>query len=144
MPTGVYQRSKRKRYRIQEDGCWIWKQAESSGMYGKCRFGEGGLSQTTAHRVMYQEAKGEIPDDLVLDHLCKNIACVNPDHLEVVTQQVNVQRSDSAKLNPDKVRFIRRLKQETDATSKEIAGLLGVSRSLIDMVSRGAIWNNIK
>jgi len=93
---------------------------------------------------MYQEAKGEIPDDLVLDHLCKNIACVNPDHLEVVTQQVNVQRSDSAKLNPDKVRFIRRLKQETDATSKEIAGLLGVSRSLIDMVSRGAIWNNIK
>jgi hypothetical protein len=40
---------------------------------------------------------GEIPDGLMLDHLCRNTACVNPSHLEPVTNSVNVQRGNDAR-----------------------------------------------
>lgn len=48
-----------------------------------------------AHRTAYEKAHGPIPDGLVIDHLCRNTACCNPDHLEAVTQRVNVLRADS-------------------------------------------------
>lgn len=47
-----------------------------------------------AHRVAYELIHAEeIPADLVIDHrVCRNTLCVNPDHMEVVTQVVNAQR----------------------------------------------------
>lgn len=48
-----------------------------------------------AHRLAYEEAHGEIPEGLVIDHLCRVRACVNPDHMEAVTQRVNVLRGES-------------------------------------------------
>ena len=47
-----------------------------------------------AHRFSYERAKGVIPEGLELDHLCRNPACVNPDHLEAVSGHENVRRSD--------------------------------------------------
>lgn len=46
-----------------------------------------------AHRVSYELLVGPIEPGLVLDHLCKNTKCVNPDHLDPVTQKTNVLRS---------------------------------------------------
>lgn len=45
-----------------------------------------------AHRVSYEIANGPIPDGMVLDHLCRNPACVNPAHLDAVPQRENVRR----------------------------------------------------
>ena len=47
---------------------------------------------TVAHRVSYQMDKGEVPSGLQLDHLCRVRCCVNPDHLEPVSQKENVRR----------------------------------------------------
>lgn len=44
------------------------------------------------HRIVYEQERGEIPDGLVIDHLCRVPACCNPDHLEPVTQRENVRR----------------------------------------------------
>jgi hypothetical protein len=49
-----------------------------------------------AHRVAYEWTYGPIPDGLVIDHLCRNKRCVNPDHLEAVTHLANVQRGTAS------------------------------------------------
>ena len=46
-----------------------------------------------AHRVSYVHFKGLIPEELELDHLCRNPSCVNPEHLEPVTHRENILRS---------------------------------------------------
>lgn len=51
--------------------------------------------RTRAHRAIYENRKGKIPHGLVLDHLCCNKTCVNPDHLEAVSNWGNVKRGNS-------------------------------------------------
>lgn len=82
---------------IDENGCWIWQKRISSTGYGQIwvttSFGKG--SVLGAHRVSYRVFKGDIDEGLQIDHLCKVRSCINPDHLEAVTAQENVHRSDA-------------------------------------------------
>jgi hypothetical protein len=48
-----------------------------------------------AHRLAYRALRGDIPEGLVLDHLCRNPSCVNPEHLEPVTHRINTLRGIS-------------------------------------------------
>jgi len=74
-------------------GCWVWTNATEEG-YGRIRVGGAGSKRTPAHRAMYEIVVGPIPDGLQLDHLCRNRACINPDHLDPVTLVENVLRGD--------------------------------------------------
>lgn len=61
-----------------------------------------------AHRYAYERKHGVVPKTLVIDHLCRNGKCVNPDHLEPVTQQINVLRGEGlAAKNAAKTHCIR-------------------------------------
>lgn len=48
-----------------------------------------------AHRVAFELVVGPIPEGLVLDHTCRNRPCVNPSHLEAVTQRTNLLRGET-------------------------------------------------
>jgi len=74
------------------DGCREWSASRTPSGYGKF-FIEGRL--VPAHQYAYERAYGPVPQGLVIDHLCRNRFCVNPDHLEAVPQRVNLARGMS-------------------------------------------------
>jgi hypothetical protein len=81
-----------------EGDCWRWTGALDQHGYGRFRFrGPERRHETNAHRASWLAHRGDIPPELVVDHLCRNRACVNPWHLDIVTTQVNVQRGDHSK-----------------------------------------------
>ncbi|MFJ8213256.1 HNH endonuclease signature motif containing protein [Streptomyces sp. NPDC096033] len=80
--------------------CWNWTGRRTHNGYGDFR--EGGV-RTRAHRYAYEMLVGPIPEGLVLDHLCRNRLCVNPDHLEPVTIGENVLRG----MGPTSIAFRR-------------------------------------
>jgi hypothetical protein len=73
--------------------CWLWKGKKTKG-YGMLYVGRpGGVRKVAyAHRYIYEMVNGPIPEGLNLDHLCRTPACVRPDHLEAVSQKVNILR----------------------------------------------------
>lgn len=80
----------RARIVVSDSGCWLWSGRLVHG------YGQVAVGQTTkrAHRYVYEALLGPIPDGLTLDHLCRVRNCVNPDHLEPVTQRENLMRSE--------------------------------------------------
>lgn len=87
--TPVPERIERASIPEPNSGCILWLAGTSYSGYGILRIAG---KQYRAHRVAYELAHGPVPDGLVLDHLCRVRSCINPDHLEPVTQLVNVQR----------------------------------------------------
>jgi hypothetical protein len=76
---------------ILDSECWQWTGALNSKGYGSVGAG-GRNNQVSTHRYVLL-ATTEIPDGMQVDHLCRNKACCNPSHLEIVTQAVNMQRA---------------------------------------------------
>jgi HNH endonuclease len=69
--------------------CWVYTGTLHNG-YGSVYY-EG--QAWKVHRLAWTLANGPVPEGLVLDHLCRNRACCNPDHLEPVTSLENTRRS---------------------------------------------------
>jgi hypothetical protein len=77
--------------------CWDWIACTDGDGYGRFWVGRAYLpsSTRTAHRIAYEMLVGPIADGLTLDHLCRNIRCVRPTHLEPVTPEENGLRGNT-------------------------------------------------
>jgi len=76
--------------------CWEWMANRDKDGYGKLT----SLGRYwRAHRFVWEALVGPIPEGMVIDHLCKNTSCVNPDHLEPVTAAENLHRGESIQAN---------------------------------------------
>lgn len=73
--------------------CWLWVGGYLNPQgYATFQAGGRGTPPKYAHRWIYEQLVGPIPEGLHLDHLCRIPRCVNPDHLEPVTQSENNRR----------------------------------------------------
>src|SRR3990167_8003727 len=84
--------TERFKAKIGETGCWEWTGAIIQNGYGQLKGASDRVEYS--HRVAYQLFYGEIPEGLTIDHLCRNRKCVNPLHLEAVSNQENILRSE--------------------------------------------------
>ncbi len=87
-------------------GCWNWTRGRTTAGYGEVTL-DGRAAPVYAHRLSYEQTHGEIPEGLQIDHLCGNPPCVNPGHLEAVSNAENTRRGKRAKLDVTSVRAIR-------------------------------------
>ena len=120
------------------DGCWLWTALTTDG-YGRVKIGRNEQGNIRAHVACYELHKGAIPPGMVLDHLCRNPACVNPDHLEPVMQAVNCRRGKRAKLTEWDVAEMRAMVL-SGATHAAVADVFGVGRSYVWLIMSGRRW----
>ena len=79
--------------RDSPDACWEWKGMKGPSGYGRFFIGkENGRPRFAfPHRYMFERENGAIPEGLIIDHICRNRSCVNPNHLRVVTYSQNME-----------------------------------------------------
>jgi hypothetical protein len=78
---------------INTDECLLWARYTDPRGYGRVSNKVNGVWRSQpAHRALYEAQHGEVPKHLVMDHLCRVTRCINLEHLEPVTNQVNIQR----------------------------------------------------
>lgn len=79
--------------RAAPGGCWEWTGKTLPNSYGQITIAK---KHIYSHRVSFEIHRGQIPDGLHIDHLCRNRTCCNPEHLEAVTCRENIMRSPIA------------------------------------------------
>ena len=77
------------KYEVDDNGCHVWQAAKWKTGYP---IYTSKAKMVRAHRYAWEQVNGPIPDGMVIDHLCRVPACVNPEHMEVVTHQENILR----------------------------------------------------
>lgn len=98
------------RYDVNTSPCWVWNGGTQSKGYGSVTNGRGG--SMLAHRAVWESIHGPIPDDMTVDHICRNKLCGRPDHLRLLTRGDNLRAARQA------IRFCPAGHEYTDANTR--------------------------
>jgi len=140
------------------DTCWVWKGKKDKNGYGQFYMNlDKKEISVRPHRFSYMIFKGEIPDGLLICHSCDNPACVNPQHLFLGTQKINIQdalkkermngpkgtKQWLAKFKDDDIREIRKLKS-SGMNGNQIAKKYNVNRRVIYDILKKITWKHVQ
>jgi DNA-binding XRE family transcriptional regulator len=143
----------RFRAKVDKRGeCWLWMATKNPTGYGY--ISDKGKMRI-AHRVSYEMAYGELPDNMDVLHTCDTPSCVNPAHLRLGTHQDNMddmkakhrypkrqgESASNSRLTWAAVAEIRRRYNQGDITQAALAQEYGVHYSTISLIVKGIGWN---
>lgn len=132
------------------NGCWIWqrarkgKEAARGGGYGCFRV-KGRM--VGAHRWSYERTHGPIPEGMQVGHKCHETRCVNPAHLELVTNTENQEIKAAAlrapaKLSPADVISIRS-RTAAGELQRVVAEDYGLHQADVSNIVRRKYWKHL-
>lgn len=157
----------RIKYEVTESGYWkvIHPKARRAG-YPCIKIGGRKGKIWSAHRWVYTNVKGEIPEGLLVMHTCDNKCCVNPEHLKVGTWKDNLHdyfdkygrdhlrgfippynrgsKVGSAKLTEDQVIEIKKLLKKHPKDLTRISKQFGVTQRAVSSIRNGESWAWLK
>lgn len=140
---------------VDENGCFICISHARNKGYPLSWFNG---KKVRLNRFIYEQMHGPIPEGLVVRHKCDVRECINPEHLEIGTQQENIwdaynrdrmkccigERNCNAKLTIEKVKEIKLALQEGTASNYALARKYGVSDMAIRKIKKGTMWSHVK
>jgi len=116
----------------KKTNCWNWNYSLDTDGYGR-------WGSIRMFKHFYKKYKGEIPKGLQIDHLCHNRKCINPKHLEAVTQAENSRRRIDLKLNLKSVKDIKNLYKK-GFKQNLIAKKFNINQSQVSRVINNLRW----
>jgi hypothetical protein len=139
------------------DECWLWLASQHQFGYGQINVHGRPIA---ASRIAYELTNGPIPEGLEALHTCNNPPCCNPNHLYAGTQTDNMQDAKraghlyqfplkpgtlypKAKLNDDKVRYIRETYATGTVKLKDLGVQFGVSEEMIWLIVHRKKWAHV-
>ena len=146
---------------IHPSGCWLWTKGKNRAGYGTASVRR---HPVFAHRLSHWAFKGPIPEDRIILHSCHNKSCVNPDHLRAGTVSENLldairigaakpipieksiklgSRHGMSKITEGTVLKIFRMRKMA-MIQRDIAEIVGLSRSQVGNILRGYGWGHVK
>lgn len=123
--------------------CWVWQRAMARGKHSQYPQTTRNSKSCGAHRAYYEDRHGRIPDGMTIDHLCRVPACVNPDHLEVVTGTINTRRGTQTKLTAEQVQAVH-LHAYRGVSQRQIAEMFNIGQSQVSRILSGLRWPEFK
>lgn len=150
---------------IDDNCCWNWQGAKNKAGYGTLTVNK---KTVFAHRYSYQYHVGEIPEKLFVCHKCDNPSCINPEHLFLGDNYINIldasiknrlasgkkngahthkekvrkgSQIGTAKLTENQVIEIRQAYKKIP--QKTLAAMYGVSRGTIQNIHEGRNWTHV-
>ena len=138
----------------EDNDCWNWTGNVDRGGYGVISIKLTKATSRKAHRIMYSICNGEIPEGLVIMHICDNPSCCNPKHLRLGTQADNVQdcvdkhrrspqdgdNNNRSVLNSIQVLEIKKLYESGLYSAQSLSDKFKVSLTAITYILKGKSW----
>jgi len=91
---------------------------------------------TMLHRLEWEKIKGQIPPGFEVDHLCKNRACQNINHLQLLKSSTHKSKDNSERYLVRNIEILSWVKLNPGHKPKDVAKTLGVTRSKVEKLSR--------